>query len=58
VKLPEPFTFFVDRSLGRGIVVDELRAAGEIVEPHDEHFAPNTPTLIGSRKLAGVVGWY
>lgn len=43
VKLTEPFTFFVDRSLGRGIVVDELRALGEIVEPHDDHFAQNTP---------------
>jgi len=43
VKLIEPFTFFVDRSLGRGIVVDELRGAGEMVEPHDDHFAQNTP---------------
>lgn len=43
VKLHEPFTFFVDRSLGRGIVVDELRNAREVVEPHDDHFAQNTP---------------
>lgn len=43
VKLPEPFTFFVDRSLGRGMVVEALRAAGELVEPHDDHFMQNTP---------------
>ncbi len=43
VKLPEPYTFFVDRSLGRGIVVYTLRAAGEFVHAHDDHFAQNTP---------------
>jgi predicted nuclease of predicted toxin-antitoxin system len=43
VKLPEPFVYFVDRSLGRGIVVETLRAAGHEVHAHDDHFAQNTP---------------
>jgi predicted nuclease of predicted toxin-antitoxin system len=43
VKLPEPFVYFVDRSLGRGIVVQTLRAAGHEVHPHDDHFAQTTP---------------
>jgi predicted nuclease of predicted toxin-antitoxin system len=42
VKLPEPFTFFVDRSLGRKGVVLALRAAGEQVHAHDDHFAQDT----------------
>jgi predicted nuclease of predicted toxin-antitoxin system len=43
VKLPEPFVYFVDRSLGRGIVVESLRDAGAAVHAHDDHFAQNTP---------------
>ncbi|KYF88592.1 hypothetical protein BE20_22600 [Sorangium cellulosum] len=43
MKLPEPFVYFVDRSLGRGIVVATLRAAGHEVHAHDDHFAQNTP---------------
>jgi hypothetical protein len=42
VKLPEPFVYFVDRSLGRGDVVRALRDAGERVHAHDDHFAQNT----------------
>jgi len=42
VKPPEPFTWFVDRSLGRKIVVD-LRAAGFQVEEHSAHFADDAP---------------
>jgi len=38
-RLPEPWTFFVDRSLGGKVVADALRAAGEAVEVHDDHFA-------------------
>lgn len=34
--------FFVDRSLGAHDVADALRAAGELVEVHDAHFAPDT----------------
>jgi predicted nuclease of predicted toxin-antitoxin system len=40
VKPPEPFTWFVDRSLGRKIVLD-LRTAGFHVEEHADHFADN-----------------
>jgi predicted nuclease of predicted toxin-antitoxin system len=43
VKLREPFTYFVDRSLGRGLVVEALRAAKLEVHAHDDHFAQNTP---------------
>jgi hypothetical protein len=43
VKLPEPFVYFVDRSLGRGIVVDTLRATGHEVHAHDALFAQDTP---------------
>ncbi len=40
-RLPEPWTFFVDRSLGERVVTDALRAAGESVESHDDHFRPD-----------------
>lgn len=43
VKLPEPYELFVDRSLGREIVVSALRAAGETVHAHDDHFDQATP---------------
>ncbi|WP_437621772.1 hypothetical protein [Sorangium sp. So ce1151] len=43
MKLREPFTYFVDRSLGRGLVVEALRAAKLEVHAHDDHFAQNTP---------------
>lgn len=43
MKLREPFTYFVDRSLGRGLVVGALRAAKLDVHAHDDHFAQNTP---------------
>lgn len=32
-------TFFVDRSLGKHVVPDALRAAGARVEVHDDYFA-------------------
>ena len=35
---PEPLVFFVDRSLGRRIIPDALRAANAQVELHDDHF--------------------
>ena len=41
MKPPEPFTWFVDRALGRKIAHD-LRAAGWQVQTHDDHFAQNT----------------
>jgi len=54
VKLREPFTYFVDRSLGREIVVEALRAAGQDVHAHDDYFPQNTPDAewlieVGSR---------
>ncbi|EYF08039.1 hypothetical protein [Chondromyces apiculatus] len=57
MKLPEPFTYFVDRSLGREVVVQALRAAGEQVHAHDDLFPQNTPdttwlTDVGQR------GWW
>jgi predicted nuclease of predicted toxin-antitoxin system len=35
---PERLIFFIDRSLGRRVVPNGLRAAGEEVRIHDEHF--------------------
>lgn len=35
---PEPLVFFVDRSLGRKIIPDTLRGAGEQIRVHDELF--------------------
>lgn len=43
MKLPEPYVYFVDRSIGRTVVVEALRAAGETAHAHDDHFAQNTP---------------
>jgi hypothetical protein len=37
-RLPEPWIFFVDRSLGGKVVADALRSVGEQVEVHDDHF--------------------
>lgn len=37
-RLPEPWVFFLDRSLGGRIVSETLRAQGEAVEAHDRHF--------------------
>ncbi len=42
MRLPEPFTFFVDRSLGARVVVEGLRAAGETVQAHDDLFPQDT----------------
>jgi hypothetical protein len=39
VRLPEPFTFFVDRSFGGRVVASRLQRAGHAVERHDEHFS-------------------
>ena len=55
MKPPEPFTWFVDRSLGRKIVV-ELRAAGFQVEEHSAHFADNAPDAEWLAQ-AGRRGW-
>jgi hypothetical protein len=34
---PERLVFFIDRSLGRKVIPDALRAAGEEVRIHDDH---------------------
>ena len=55
VKLREPFEYFVDRSLGREVVVQALRAVGEIAHAHDDLFPQTTPdevwlTEVGRRR--------
>ena len=55
MKLPEPFTWFIDRSLGTNIVVD-LRAAGFHVEEHSAYFAEDAPDVEWLGK-AGELGW-
>jgi hypothetical protein len=42
VRLPEPYTFFIDRSLGGHVVADGLRGSGEKVRVHDDLFAQDT----------------
>jgi predicted nuclease of predicted toxin-antitoxin system len=39
---PDPFVFFVDRSLGKHVVADALREVGARVEIHDEWFPPDS----------------
>ncbi len=56
MKLPEPYTYFVDRSLGRGIVVEALRAAKQTVYAHDDHFPQNTPDAEWLVEV-GRLGW-
>ena len=58
MKLRKPFTYFVDRSLGRHELVSRLRAAGLSIEAHDDHFAPDTPDeewLTGAGKRNWIV---
>lgn len=42
MRLPEPYVFFVDRSLGGRVVAGALRAAGVDVRAHDDVFAQDT----------------
>lgn len=49
-------TIFVDRSLGAHDVPDALRAAGALVEIHDDHFAPDTPDTAWLAEV-GDRGW-
>lgn len=48
--------FFVDRSLGRHIVPDALRAAGAHVQVHDDLFPQNAPDEVWL-PAAGRNGW-
>jgi PIN like domain len=41
VKLAEPYTFFIDRSLGGSFVAGALREAGHDVMVHDDEFEPD-----------------
>lgn len=43
MKPPETPVFFVDRSLGKRVIAESLRAAGARVEIHDDYFAPDAP---------------
>jgi predicted nuclease of predicted toxin-antitoxin system len=45
-------TFFIDRSLGKHVVPEALRAAGALVEIHDDHFAPDTADDVWLRSVA------
>ncbi len=54
--LPRPFVFFTDANLGRHIVPDALRAAGEQVRVHDEEFEQGTADRVWLDR-AGVEGW-
>jgi hypothetical protein len=55
-RLPEPATFFVDRSLGGKIVAAALRAEGALVEVHDDHFKTDDPDEVWLTKV-GTAGW-
>lgn len=40
---PEPLVFFIDRSLGKHLIADALRASGATVEVHDDHLDQDAP---------------
>jgi hypothetical protein len=51
-----PVTFFLDRSLGKEIVAQALRAAGADVEIHDDHFPPDAKDEDWLTEV-GSLGW-
>jgi hypothetical protein len=51
-----PVTFFLDRSLGKEIVAQTLRASGVQVEIHDDHFAPGARDEDWLTEV-GLLGW-
>jgi predicted nuclease of predicted toxin-antitoxin system len=58
-RLREPFTFFIDRSLGARLVADAIRGGcerGEIIHVHDDHF-PQDTTDTEWLKEVGARGW-
>jgi hypothetical protein len=55
-KRLEPFTFFVDRSLGRVTVPNALRTIGLKVEVHADHFAHDAPDTAWLQRC-GAEGW-
>lgn len=56
MKLVEPFTFFVDRSLGGAFVAAALRAAQQIVVVHDDEFQPDARD-VDWLTAVGAKGW-
>ena len=55
-KPPEPPVFFLDASLGRKVIAEALRQAGEQVIVHDERFDPGTKDEVWLAE-AGNQGW-
>ncbi len=56
MKLAEPFTFFVDRSLGGAFVAGALRHAGHAVVVHDDEFEPDARD-VDWLQAVGARGW-
>jgi len=56
VKLAEPFTFFVDRSLGGAFVARALRENGRTVVVHDDEFEPDARD-VDWLQAVGKQGW-
>ena len=56
VKLAEPYTFFVDRSLGGVFVAGALREAGHLVVVHDDEFEPDARD-VDWLQAVGQRGW-
>jgi hypothetical protein len=56
VKLAEPFTFFVDRSLGGAFVTGALRDVRQAVVAHDDEFEPDARDVDWLRAV-GKRGW-
>lgn len=42
-KPPEDVVYYLDRNLGRHVIADALRAAGAVVEVHDDHLPATAP---------------
>jgi predicted nuclease of predicted toxin-antitoxin system len=55
-KLPEPPTFFLDRTLGKNIFASLLRAAGLSVKIHDDLFPPDARDA-DWLKVVGAENW-
>jgi PIN domain nuclease of toxin-antitoxin system len=53
---PESLVFFVDRSLGRHVIPDALRASNAQVELHDTHFPEDAQDRVWLAE-AGKRGW-
>jgi len=54
--LPEPWIFFLDRSLGGRLVLEALCSSGETVEAHDAHFPKDAPDVEWLGQV-GSKGW-